>query len=262
MESEELDSEELMEDGEEVVEEDTEDILGYLTTPWLLDLLLGERPLLQVGLSEPRRRDGRRPQLLGGASAPGGAEEGGRPTGGVEVRVGGAVVGAEQAGVALLGLGRVRAQAAHLPVRAVHHLHKLATPAGAQAQRPVIATATASRCAARMNVCGSATACVMEVWKVMRTHFNRNRRLGLCSRRPGYSCWVTWMASPTRPASTSFWIPVTQQRHAPVDQEPSARTSASTEASGHMTARRIQLVLSAQQRRVCPAHEEPQPVMD
>lgn len=57
MESEELDSDELMEDGEDVVEEDTEDILGYLTTPWLFDLLLGERPLLQVGLSEPRRRE-------------------------------------------------------------------------------------------------------------------------------------------------------------------------------------------------------------
>lgn len=58
MESEELDSDELMEEGEDVVEEDTEDILGYLTPPWLFDLLLGERPLLQVGLSDPRRRDG------------------------------------------------------------------------------------------------------------------------------------------------------------------------------------------------------------
>lgn len=63
MESEELDSDELMEEGEEVVEEDTEDILGYLmplipTPPWLFDLLFGEMPLLQVGLSDPRRRDG------------------------------------------------------------------------------------------------------------------------------------------------------------------------------------------------------------
>lgn len=62
MESEELDSDELMEEGEEVVEEDTEDILGYLLAPipgplWLFDLLFGEMPLLQVGLSDPRRRD-------------------------------------------------------------------------------------------------------------------------------------------------------------------------------------------------------------
>lgn len=62
MESEELDSDELMEEGEEVVEEDTEDILGYLTPPtpvppWLFDLLFGEMPLLQVGLSDPGRRD-------------------------------------------------------------------------------------------------------------------------------------------------------------------------------------------------------------
>lgn len=86
------------------MEEDTEDILGYLTPPWLFDLLLGERPLLQVGLSEPRRRDGgdlsrwvELPHREGGG--------GGRPTGGVEVRVGGSVVGAEEAGVVLLGLG-------------------------------------------------------------------------------------------------------------------------------------------------------------
>lgn len=61
MESEELDSDELIEDGEEVVEEDTEDILGYLTLVplWLFDLLVGEMPLLQVGLSEPRRGDHR-----------------------------------------------------------------------------------------------------------------------------------------------------------------------------------------------------------
>lgn len=64
MESEELDSDELMEEGEEVVEEDTEDILGYLlppipTPPWLFDLLFGEMPLLQVGLSGPRQRDDR-----------------------------------------------------------------------------------------------------------------------------------------------------------------------------------------------------------
>lgn len=131
MESEELDSDELMEDGEDVVEEDTEDILGYLTTPWLFDLLLGERPLLQVGLSEPRRgeRDGgglsrwaELPRREGGGGGP--------PTGGVEVRVGGSVVGAEEAGVALLGLGRVHVEAAHLPVRAVHHLHELTTPGG------------------------------------------------------------------------------------------------------------------------------------
>lgn len=129
MESEELDSDELMEDGEDVVEEDTEDILGYLTPPWLFDLLLGERPLLQVGLSEPRRRNGgdlsrwvELPHPEGGG--------GGRPTGGVDVRVGGSVVGAEEAGVALLGLGRVDVQAAHLSVRAVHHLHKLTTPGG------------------------------------------------------------------------------------------------------------------------------------
>lgn len=62
MESEELDSDELMKDGEEVVEEDTEDILGYLlpptpTPPWLFDLLFGETPLLQVGLSDPGRRE-------------------------------------------------------------------------------------------------------------------------------------------------------------------------------------------------------------
>lgn len=62
MESEELDSDELMEEGEEVVEEDTEDILGYLmppipTLPWPFDLLFGEMPLLQVGLSDPTWRD-------------------------------------------------------------------------------------------------------------------------------------------------------------------------------------------------------------
>lgn len=60
MESEELDSDELMEEGEEVVEEDTEDIRGYLMLPmplWLFDLLVGEMPLLQVGLSGPRWRD-------------------------------------------------------------------------------------------------------------------------------------------------------------------------------------------------------------
>lgn len=80
MESEELDSDELMEEGEEVVEEDTEDILGYLvpptptTPPWLLDLVLGETPLLQVGLSDPgRREDGRSGpprRLLGPALEP------------------------------------------------------------------------------------------------------------------------------------------------------------------------------------------------
>lgn len=79
MESEELDSDELMEEGEEVVEEDTDDILGYLTPstptptptpPWLFDLLVGETPLLQVGLSDPgTETQQRRPSRRGGGGS-------------------------------------------------------------------------------------------------------------------------------------------------------------------------------------------------
>lgn len=39
------------------------------------------------------------------------------------------------------------------------------------------------------------------------THFNMKSKLGLCSRSPGYNCCVASMASPTRPANTSFCIP-------------------------------------------------------
>lgn len=51
-----------------------------------------------------------------------------------------AVSGAEAGGarVAVLGLGASRAQAADLTVGAIHHLHKLPTPAkGAQRWHPV-----------------------------------------------------------------------------------------------------------------------------
>lgn len=51
--------------------------------------------------------------------------------------VGGAVVGAEDAGVAVLGLGGVNAQAANLPVRAVHHLHELTAPTGDRGKPPL-----------------------------------------------------------------------------------------------------------------------------
>lgn len=143
MESEELDSDELMEEGEEVVEEDTEDILGYLVPPipappWLFDLFLGETPLLQVGLSEPgRRRDGD----LSCCATKTLSRLKGPPTGGVQVCVSGSVVGTEDAGVTVLGLWRVNVQAAHLAIRAVHHLHKLTTPWGSE-QTGVIATET------------------------------------------------------------------------------------------------------------------------
>lgn len=43
-------------------EEAEEDALGYLllaTPPWIFDLLGGVTPLLQVGLSVPRRKKGR-----------------------------------------------------------------------------------------------------------------------------------------------------------------------------------------------------------
>lgn len=33
-------------------------------------------------------------------------------------------------------------------------------------------------------------------------------KLGLCSSSPGYNCCVASIASPTRPANTSFCIPV------------------------------------------------------
>lgn len=55
------------------------------------------------------------------------------------------------------------------------------------------------------NLCISAleSACVY----VYFTHFNMKSKLGLRSRSPGYSCCVASMASPTRPAKTSFCIP-------------------------------------------------------
>lgn len=42
--------------------------------------------------------------------------------------VSGSVVGTEDARVTVLGLWRVNIQAAHLTIRAIHHLHKLTTP--------------------------------------------------------------------------------------------------------------------------------------
>lgn len=125
-----MDSDELMEDGEEVVEDDTEDILGYLTLVplWLFDLLVGEMPLLQVGLSDPGRRDQRELNWCAMVTRVKGSEAEAAGTGAVRVCVGGSVVGAEDGGVAVLGLRGVDVQAAHLPVCAVHHLHELATP--------------------------------------------------------------------------------------------------------------------------------------
>ena len=38
-------------------------------------------------------------------------------------------------------------------------------------------------------------------------HLSMKSRLGLRSSSPGYSCWVSSMASPIRPASTNFWMP-------------------------------------------------------
>lgn len=39
-------------------------------------------------------------------------------------------------------------------------------------------------------------------------HFNMNLRLRLFSKRPGYSSWVEWIASPSFPERINFCIPV------------------------------------------------------
>lgn len=86
-------------------------------------------------------------------------------TGAVRVCVGGSVVGAEDGRVAVLGLWGVDVQAAHLPVRAVHHLHELTTPSGGSTPP----SASGDR----------------RSGKTVPTHFKTNKRLGSCSNRPG-----------------------------------------------------------------------------
>lgn len=53
---------------------------------------------------------------------------------------------------------------------------------------------------------------VLRGWQTYSTHFNMKSKLGLCSRSPGYNCCVASMASPTRPANTSFCIPASTKK--------------------------------------------------
>lgn len=154
----------MTEDGEEEDEEDEdeEEELGAGYLLWFCLFLVDATPLLQLGLSAPKRREVREgrsemepqglpewslslPPNLAASSKP--TRKGmwdGHPsphqffpensgewlTCVVYMGTTGAMSGAEAGGarVAVLGLGASGAQAADFTVGAIHHLHKLSTP--------------------------------------------------------------------------------------------------------------------------------------
>lgn len=154
-----------MEDGEEEDEEDEdeEEELGAGYLLWFCLFLVGATPLLQLGLSAPRSQVSQRRDVSSGApgiasgpfpffpiqqpvlspSQGKGMWDGHSPhqlfpknsgkwlTCAVYMGTTGAMSGAEAGGarVAVLGLGASGAEAPDLTVSAIHHLHKLPTPA-------------------------------------------------------------------------------------------------------------------------------------
>lgn len=95
------------------------------------------------------------------------------------------VVGAEDGRVTVLGLWRVDIRAAHLAVRAVHHLHKLATSRGQSRPASGPRGRAAGSHSAERHSMAAQQHFVMDGFKIMLTNFNTNKRLGLCSNRPG-----------------------------------------------------------------------------
>lgn len=107
------------------------------------------------------------------------------PTSGVEMCVSGSEVGTEDARVTVLGFRRVNIQAAHLAICAIHHLHKLTTPWGQSKLVLLPWRRLRQEAILWSEILWQHNSICYGIFKIMLTNFNTNKRLGLCSNRPG-----------------------------------------------------------------------------